>query len=549
MRIRFIVLAAAWCLLGAQLPAPPALTEKMDVTVVNVDVTVMDRNGNPIRKLTRDDFEIFEDGVLQPVSNFDRVEDSAAVATARGAAEPPRQERTRKKVLVLVDNINLSMHGRLVALERLEKFVSDHFEDGRYDWSLATADSGVHLLLPMTSDKSMLHAAIAQVRRMPTQSEIRAPIARSESGRPNEVAENVTNGNDPEGVNIHRKNPMMVAQVKNFEEEAKLSEQTMFAQQSTSALADAARAFSTIEGRKIILLVTGYLPLGAVSPLARDSNIGANHVEEIVHKDNSLSMLREQLVHVANGSNTSFYIISAEGDEVPEQSPVTLNTFSSVTLQSNAVETSAMYWLAAETGGAYMPGNRLDSAFEEFDRRSANYYALGFVARHPDDGRYRRIRVRVKNHPEYRLQYRDGYSGQPIDDQLRRTLKTMLGASMQPSTLAISLTVDHPRYNGAVAVVPLSAALRMESLQYVTDATGSRTRLHVYVSVFDQAGRNITVAKSFANVGVGVHEQATGPMTLTIPPLAVKKGTYRIVVAVRDELTDQVGVVMRKIDV
>src|SRR4051812_25757452 len=186
MRIHWIVLAAAWCVLCAQVAAPPALTEKLDVTVVNVDVTVMDRHGNPIRNLTRDDFEIFEDGVRQPVSNFDRVEDSAPVAKTSGATELPRPDRTRRKVLVLIDNINTSAHGRLVALERLEKFVGEHFEDGRYDWSIATVDSSVHLLLPMTSDKSMLHAAIAKIRRMPSQSEMRTPIARSEAGMTSE---------------------------------------------------------------------------------------------------------------------------------------------------------------------------------------------------------------------------------------------------------------------------------------------------------------------------------------------------------------------------
>jgi hypothetical protein len=38
-------------------------------------------------------------------------------------------------------------------------------------------------------------------------------------------------------------------------------------------------------------------------------------------------------------------------------------------------------------------------------------------------------------------------------------------------------------------------------------------------------------------------------MTITIPPLALRKGSYRIVVALRDELTDQVGLVIKKIDV
>lgn len=557
MSIVNTVIAAALSLLTTQVPAPPPLAEKIDVTVVNVDVTVMDRHGNPVRNLTRDDFEIFEDSVRQPVSNFDAVQDSAPVARVTGPpgaapAAAPQPERTRRKVLVLVDNLNTSAHGRAVALERLERFVADHFNDGRYDWSVATVDSSVHLLLPMTSDKSMLHAAIDTIRRMPTRSEMRAPIARSESLTASAAAVNVSNGDDPNGVNLHRKNAEFVEQNRNFQEEANLAEQTMFAQQSVGALADAAKAFATTEGRKIILLVTGYLPLGAVSPMHRLINNATirngNHVEEIVRKDSSLATLRDRLIREANTSNTSFYILSAEGLEVPGQAPVTIHNFDAAPDGSSLTDTSSMFWLATETGGAYMPGNRLDESLEMFDRRSANYYALGYRAQHPDDGRYHRIRVRVKNHPEYKLQYRDGYSGEPIDEQLRRALKTTLGASMQPSTLDVSLTVDHPRYKGAIAIVPMVAAMKMDSLQYIDDGTGSRTRLHVYVSVFDRAGRNITVAKAFADIAVGANEKATGPMTVTIPPLELRKGAYRVVLAVRDELTDQVGVTVRKID-
>ena len=76
-----------------------------------------------------------------------------------------------------------------------------------------------------------------------------------------------------------------------------------------------------------------------------------------------------------------------------------------------------------------------------------------------------------------------------------------------------------------------------------------RTRLHVYVSILNRDGRNVTLAKAFAGIAVQPNESATGPMTVTIPPLALAKGTYRVVVAVRDELTDHVGLVSHKIDI
>jgi hypothetical protein len=340
--------------------------------------------------------------------------------------------------------------------------------------------------------------------------------------------------------------------VGNFREESNLAEQLMFAGSSTSAIVDAARAFGTTEGRKIILLVTGQLPMGHVSPIDRiggdnHSKLG-NHIQTLTSGDRVLSSMRDQLVHEANASNTSFYIIAADGLETPEQEPVHKN-FGAPPARSNAADASPMYWLAKETGGAYMPGNRMDQAFADFDRHSSTFYSLGFKPQHSDDSRYHKLTMRVKGHSEYHLQYRDGYSSAPADLQLVRTLTSSLGASMQPSTMTMSLIIGEPQYQGVIAVVPIKAEMSKESLQYLTDARGSRTRLHMYVSIFDREGRNIRLAKSFADVIIGPDDTTTGPMTLTIKPLALARGTYRIVVAVRDELTDKVALAEHNVDV
>ena len=537
---------------NAPIAGPPPLVEKIDVSVVNVDVTVTDRRGQPVAGLTRNDFEILEDGKAQTITNFYLVENARVRETPNAAAEtqPPAQ-RFRRKVLVLIDNLNTTKHARNEALAKLEQFIDAHFDDGRYDWSIATVDSRVHLLLPMTSDKRVLHSVVQEIQRRGTGRELRASIGRGDSAAAH-MQSDLATPNDTSGERIRKQTAQFIEENKNFDDEMRLTEQTMFAASSTDAVVQAARAFGSSDGRKMILLVTGHMPFGSVSPLNRvgESSMLGNHMENISKNDHQLIAMRDHIIHEANVSNTSFYIINAEGLEpAASDGNTTISTMATASPGSSAEDTSAMYWLAGETGGAYLPGNRMDKSFEEFDKRSANFYSLGFASTHPDDMRYHRLAVRVKGHSDFKLQYRDGYSSAETDIQLVRALRSPLGAAMQEKTMAVSLIVGDPQYRGVTALVPLQASMAMESLQYITDTGGSRTRLHVYVSIFDSEGRNLTVAKSFADIAVRPNEATTGPMTVTLPPLSLGKGTYNVVVAVRDELTDHVGVATHKIQV
>jgi VWFA-related protein len=543
----------------APVAAPAPLVEKIDVSVVNIDVTVTDRHGQAVSGLKREDFEILEDGKRQEISNFYAVEDAqvqsgSGVETVRETIPAPALDRFRRKVLVLIDNLWATGHGRNAAIDKLEAFVNEHFNDGRYDLAIATVDNHVHLLIPMTSDKQVLHEVLSRIRNSGSHRANTDPIARDETAFSSVIPENPVN-NDFSGIRSFQQQEKVLAAVANFTETANLAQQSIFADQSMEGITEAASAFGTSEGRKIILLVTGHLPIGTVSPLSRvgDGLQYDSHMQDFAHEDSRLVAFRDRLVREANASNASFYIISTEGLVAGSGSDVANGRdqpiLAGVAAGSSPEDTAPLYWLARETGGVYMPGNRIDRSFVDFDRRSASFYSLGYRPQHPEDTGYHRLTVHVKGYRGYQLQYREGYSSASTDLQMMRTLRSTLGAAMQPSTMTVSLIVGKPLYHGITALVPIKAAMSMESLQYITDTRGSRTRLHVYVSIFDPDGRNITLAKSFADIVIAPNESATGPMTITIPPLLLARGTYRVVVAVRDELTDHVGLVSKKIDV
>ena len=49
-------------------PAAPALSETIEVSIVNVDVIVTHKDGSRVRNLSQSDFEIYENGISRALS-------------------------------------------------------------------------------------------------------------------------------------------------------------------------------------------------------------------------------------------------------------------------------------------------------------------------------------------------------------------------------------------------------------------------------------------------------------------------------------------------
>src|SRR6185295_13544750 len=92
-------------MLAAAVALAQTLTQKIDVSVVNVDVVVRARDGSPLRGLTRDDFQLFEDGVPSPsptTSDKGKVHDTLAAirgaGTHSGAADVVRTDERPREI-------------------------------------------------------------------------------------------------------------------------------------------------------------------------------------------------------------------------------------------------------------------------------------------------------------------------------------------------------------------------------------------------------------------------------------------------------------------
>jgi len=87
----------------------PSLGETMEIAIVNVDVVVTDAQGKRVYGLTRDDFQILENGRSQPLSHFAEYRGTAVTAGIDLPAAAPVEQPTQRRTLVIfIEQFKLS---------------------------------------------------------------------------------------------------------------------------------------------------------------------------------------------------------------------------------------------------------------------------------------------------------------------------------------------------------------------------------------------------------------------------------------------------------
>jgi VWFA-related protein len=509
------------------------VSETIDVRIVNVDVTVTSKGG-PVRGLTRDDFEIFEDGRRQVITNFYASEETPATApaTASGAAPAvaqPEDSRFRRKVLVLVDSRHTTRRNRDAALRELEAMINDRFH-GEYEWSIGVMGRRITLVLPLSSDKQAIHEALEIIRRSGTR------------GEGNTTFTGTREADTPATPGIQKASWSAFDRdyADRLQESAAMdaSEQTIAAKVTVPAYLDAVRGFASTSGRKIILLLTGDPGLNPPDNFPHEPGNGeftgvAGRSPSRASVDRKImDDLRRSIVEEANASDTSFYIWNVEGLMPGGEWGVGSRP---------ATDTSAISWLSKQTGGRLVTGNDPARAVRDFDTASSTFYSLGYSPSHPDDGKYHSISVRLKR-GDYSLDYRTGYSATPSAAQLARAMTSPTAAAMQANAFPVTLSMGTSQVVPGGVSVPIEVKVPFRSLQFLPGKTGVAANLVVYVSVFNDMGKNLVASSFHLTPGFKSGAPDLSGMLVYRNAISLRTGErHRVVVAVRDVTTDSVG--------
>ncbi|MEZ5319368.1 MAG: VWA domain-containing protein [Vicinamibacterales bacterium] len=415
---------------AGQTPAPqsgaPQVTFRASSDIVEVDAFITDKDGNFVRDLTKDDFEVLEDGKPQVVDTFTLVD----LPIGQTPPPPPRGEDyiepgyisneggvEGRIYLIVLDSNHISPLRLPKVKDVVRQFILDNIQgnDKAAIVHVGRSDVGQDF----TSNKRLLIDSLEKVQG----DKLRSPAL-------NKLDDLVRLGGTSSGLGGAIRDPRdMDAQ-----------QRAVMARETFDSLSALASYMAGIRGRRKALLfvsegldqdlndVIGHRPSADPLPLTGTPNIdtevfGNNPIEAAL-AEQTVEQQR-LMVEAATRGNVAIYTVDPRGladisqDSIEFQAPgpeiLGGSNETATMLPTSALRRElrdsqqGLRSYAEQTGGQAIVGtNNFEDGFKRIVEDNSTYYVLGYATQPKYDGKFHEITVRVKR-PGVTIRSRKGY--------------------------------------------------------------------------------------------------------------------------------------------
>lgn len=512
-------------LVRAQAPAgppsgQPAVTFQAEVTYVDVDTIVTDDQGHFITGLTKDDFEVLEDGKPQKIDTFSVVDIPVERALRFVFRDRPITPDVRSNArpfagrlyVIVLDDLDVSLHRTTHVRRFAREFIEKRL--GANDLAAVVYTSGINAGQDFTNDQQLLLAAVDKFygrRILPPlldlldtryQREVtRATLSPEDQNNSRQLGDRL-NDKTTTGADMERGYRAVTVM---------------------NTLKNVSDFLATVRGRRKAVL---FFSEGIDYPMTDVFGVGAS---------SDVMRMTEDAITAAAKANVNYYTLDPRGLIGMSEEFMQLTDTSSLDLPSSTENTDtsvsqappeptplearknlmaqmrisldSLRGLAEQTGGyAAINANDLVPTFDRIVERSSRYYVLGYYPpTHPRDGRFHKIDVRVKR-PSLKVTARKGYGAprgktpdelrrddearrardakRPLADNTTPQLREVLGGPLQQSGLAFSVQAAAFRNTKKDASVALAIEIDGTRLPFAQQPDGVSAN-QVELSYFD----------------------------------------------------------------
>ncbi|HXI14680.1 MAG TPA: VWA domain-containing protein [Thermoanaerobaculia bacterium] len=529
----------------------PRLVETVNVRVINVDVVVTDKRGKPIQGLKMSDFEIYENGKPQPVTNFYEVSGretstatvpvatgtatTAAAATTAPAApsqSDPDTDTTKRKIIYFIDNLSLNPLNRNNVFKSMKKFAKESMRPGD-EAMIATWNRSIKTRVPFTRDPAVIIQELDGIAR------------ESASGLQN--------------LSERRSSESRIREARSYEEA--ISTARSYAQsvehdlrQTVTALNGLMATLAGVEGKKIMVLTSEGLPMSPgremfffIDDISREKPEWQRGSSMIEGMSFDSSLLIQSIARTANANGITLYTLHAgglgagmESNSAENQQPT------GIVVQQAALSnsTDSLNLLADMTGGLAAIGtNNFPMAFSRITQDLGAYYSLGYRSTTERVDRQRSIQVKVRN-KGYIVRSRRTFVEKSIPTEMTDRVVANLFYINRANDLkivmktGIPVAVERDRFQ-----VPVEVHIPMDNLTLIQQGEVLVGGFSVYIGVADDRGdmSDVNQQSHRLNFPLAEAEKMKGKDYVYSVALIMAKGLNKISIGVVDEISNTTG--------
>lgn len=552
--------------------------ETFEVRLHNLDVVVTDRQGRPVRDLTKDDFLVLENGVPQPITNFSpyatggtRSTADDTIAQAPQAAPPPP-----RRYVFFIDEIEMPKTSRQRVLRDLQEFLAT-MRDGDLA-AVVRPTAKEKVLQEFTGDRAAIERAIKEA------------IDANALG-----FHGLTHDLQQLRLKLNRLSPRPVdAEIDTIRREYAFAVRRRV-EHRLGQLRALTSSLAAEEGRKILVVVTAGLSIkpgneaipfeqelgiapeaGFASPddmvgggLSAEPEAAAGRFDDGGRVDRSGVVTRDHrgqlddIARTAAANGVTIYAVEPElrldlgvrggasvrgaagpvrlgGHYGPDRMRDLLSDMQSDLLGNSAATLDV---LTETTGGKWFRGSAgMDNTLRQIERDLSTYYSLAYRATGSAD-RPRKVEVRVRNRPELHVRTRTDVVEKSTDREMGDLVAATLIYPRPVNELAIQVTAGPPARARGYFTVPLDVVIPLEKLTFLPNGERWVASFDVHFAAAGQARDFMSggkqeqlvelTAEQYAHRGATRYRYKTG--------INVSPGATKIAVGVLDNATKLTG--------
>ena len=543
--------AAAFLSLFICAVATAQMSEVIEVRVTNVDVVVTDRAGNPINGLTKDDFQLFENGKPQAITNFYEVRADAPKNAAAGETQalPPAvvpAEVRRRSMLVFVDATSIEPFRRNQAVEAVRKGLNKLLRPGD-DAMIVNWNRNIEVVQPFTADLGAINKGVDSLKERLSNA---ASAVNERNLVVNYASDSIARVRSSRGrYTMAQAYSDSIASWTAYAENIRHTEKLLI-----EATGQMLSTLASDDSKKVFIFVGGELQerpgldvLQQIESMFQSAGFMASTPAVLRDTERNLRRELDVLAHRAAAQGAAMYMIDASDRRPDASMSYTPTAESSFTAESSTL--LSMGAIAALTGGSVLSGTRnYDVALNNVARDLGSYYSLGYKPA-AEGGADRSLSVRVTR-PGATVRSRRAYAVRSAEDQMADRVISNVFHETAKGDFEISVVTGAPQpFDRGNFKVPVTITFPA-TLTYVPDGgdlTGGYTVVFVTATT-DGAISQVAKQENAVRFPAGNYFSIKARPFTHAATLVVRQGKQSVSVAVVDKLGGRAGYAKVTID-